>query len=107
MSRSRKKFPVVKDNDSKSKHRWQQKTLANRAVRRCRDIPSGKAGYKKVYCSWNICDYRFYEYPNEKEFRRAWNNRNKCMGFCRWKYLDRYNSYQEALQDWKKWYIRK
>jgi hypothetical protein len=52
MSRSRKKHPIVKDRNPGSKR------IANRKVRRIPDVPNGKA-YRKVYCSWNICDWRF------------------------------------------------
>ncbi|MBR0485229.1 MAG: hypothetical protein IJJ69_10700 [Oscillospiraceae bacterium] len=72
MSRSYKKFPVHKDRARTSKDREKPKTYANRAVRRSNGIPEGKAGYKKLYCSWIICDYRFYDCRNETEFKVLW-----------------------------------
>lgn len=58
MSRSYRKHPVVKDNGKSKK---QDKTLANRIVRRKLkdpeyDLADGKS-YKKEYESWNIADY--------------------------------------------------
>ena len=65
MSRSRKKFPMVKDN-GRSKT-W-QKRQANKKVRNTEDIEDGKA-YKKEYNSWNICDWKWY-LPEDEKVRR-------------------------------------
>lgn len=54
MSRSYKKYPFVKDK-SGSKH---GKKFANKKVRHAKNLPNGKA-YKKVYESWDICDYKY------------------------------------------------
>lgn len=58
MSRSYKKYPSAK---------WERsckfgQRQANKKVRRTlQDIPNGKA-YKKIYESWNICDYKFVSF---------------------------------------------
>lgn len=53
MSRSYKKVPCCKD------HTRGMKNYANRYVRRnYLIVPSGMA-YKKLFCSWNISDYKF------------------------------------------------
>lgn len=53
MSRSYKKVPCYKDYNRGMKQR------ANRYLRRSYlDIPSGRA-YKKLFCSYDICDYKF------------------------------------------------
>lgn len=58
MSRSYKKTPWCGDKKGK----W-KKRRASKAVRRylkCRlDDPCRGAQYKKIYCSWDICDYYF------------------------------------------------
>lgn len=55
MSRSHKRVPCCKDYNKG------MKKCANRYVRRNHLIvPSGKA-YKKLFCSYNICDYKFLE----------------------------------------------
>ncbi|OMG00428.1 hypothetical protein [Paenibacillus sp. FSL R7-0337] len=55
MTRSVKKTPVSKDQANP----W-TKRQASKSVRRySRDIPYGKY-YRKIYCSWNISDWRFY-----------------------------------------------
>lgn len=51
MSRSYKKYPIVKDPANKG-----MKRFANKKVRHTKDIPNGKA-YKKVFESWEISDY--------------------------------------------------
>ena len=35
------------------------KRLANKRVRKCKNVPSGR-GYKKLYDSWNIVDHKVY-----------------------------------------------
>lgn len=56
MSRSTKKSPVWTEQ-SKRCTRW-VKRQAGKAVRRYKsDIANGKS-YRKLFCSWNICDYR-------------------------------------------------
>lgn len=66
MSRSYKKEPVVKDYNRDSKK------YANRKVRRkfknC-DYSNGNA-YRKLCCSWDICDYKFRETYREYEGRK-------------------------------------
>lgn len=93
MSRSRKKTPVLKE-DGKSKKI--DKRLANRAVRRTRDLPNGNA-YRRVYDQYSICDYEsrytfeqwmaleWYSYrlhvmfgldatpPNRRDERKRWS----------------------------------
>lgn len=55
MSRSYKRVPCCKDHNT-----WAKK-YANRYLRRNHlSISSGMA-YKKLYCSWDICDYKFLE----------------------------------------------
>ena len=55
MSRSYKKVPCCKDHTRGMKQR------ANRYVRRnYLAVPSGMA-YKRLFCSWDICDYKFLD----------------------------------------------
>uniref|UniRef100_A0A4Y8Q2S8 Uncharacterized protein n=1 Tax=Paenibacillus athensensis TaxID=1967502 RepID=A0A4Y8Q2S8_9BACL len=59
MSRSVKKSPVYTDHRTPGT-RW-SKRRASKAVRRFRgEVQDGK-WYRKLYCSWNICDYRFFQ----------------------------------------------
>lgn len=58
MSRSRRRIPILKDWGSCKRV---QKRLANQKVRRTLDVPSG-CSFKRLYCSWNICDWKTY-YP--------------------------------------------
>ncbi len=106
MSRSYKKFPIIKDRARTSKDRFKPKTFANRAVRRYKDIPTGKSCFfKKIFCSWNISDYRFITVPDEKEFKRLLENINPFhMRYSRIRHSD---DYQEELYQWKRCYILK
>ena len=65
MSRSRKRVPVLKDNDGAGRKRsW--KRIANRAFRRAAPIeesyPVGYKPYRRVskVDSWDIVDFRCY-----------------------------------------------
>ncbi|MDE6036610.1 MAG: hypothetical protein K2G36_11970 [Ruminococcus sp.] len=102
MSRSYRKFPVVKDRCRTSKDRFKPKTYANRAVRRYDDMPTGKSCFfKKIYCSWFISDYRFIIAPDEKEFKRRWEQ-NYSLRYIRYS-----DNFKEDLYQWKKYYIFK
>ena len=61
MSRSYK-YPVWKDKANKY-----VKRMASKAVRRCKDLENykGYALLKKLFNSWNICDYKWY--PDKEE----------------------------------------
>ena len=58
MSRSFKKTPGFCDRNPFNKRQ------ANKRVRKDWRIPSGGA-YRRVFCSWDICDYRFLFYTHE------------------------------------------
>ncbi len=68
MSRSYKYIACWKDCNTTG-----MKKLANRKVRRARfTIPSGGA-YKKVFCSYTICDYRFIQPYKEWYMKEKYN----------------------------------
>lgn len=62
MSRSYKKSPVCTDHTS-PRTRWAKRQAA-KAVRRHDGIIEKGRSYRKFFCSWNICDYRFYRTKN-------------------------------------------
>lgn len=55
MSRSRRRNPVITDQQRGHNVRF-TKRLASKAARRA-DLPDGKA-YRKVFDPWEICDYK-------------------------------------------------
>lgn len=61
MSRSYKKSPYVVDKKNKK-----DKRLANKKVRNTAWIANGM-GYKKVYETWDICDWKWRYDPREIE----------------------------------------
>jgi len=59
MSKTFRKYPSAKDY---SRHRTSyMKRVANKKVRKSWNIPSGRS-FKKVFCSWDIVDYKFVYY---------------------------------------------
>lgn len=57
MSRSRKKYPVITDQQGRTKQ--PDKRLAVKAMRNRKDISNGMA-YRKAYCSYKIRDWRWW-----------------------------------------------
>lgn len=104
MSRSYRKFPIIKDHTrihtQTSQNRFKPKTFANRAVRRYKEVPSGKSCFfKKIYCSWFISDYCFVDCMSETEVIRRWQNGNYRYREC--------CTSKEALWEWRKYYLNK
>lgn len=83
MSRSYKHSPVCTCGGKSIGTRKYWKRKANRKVRRTKELGIKSKSYKKVYESWDICDYRFYI---KKEHFVA------CA---------------EDLEKWKRYYYRK
>lgn len=80
MSRSYKR-PIEKDSSREAKR------FANKVVRRAKDV-ADHAYYKRLYSSWNICDWSYrVEKPNR-------NGRQIC-GY-------RWESYEEQLKNYRK-----
>ena len=92
MSRSYKKTPVIKDSGCKGTRYKSGKQIANRAVRNQEDVLNG-GSYKKVYCSWNISDWRFMK--TEEELRKEWDSGKKRL-------RETYKTYEEAKFAWEK-----
>lgn len=85
MSRSYKRSPVIKDDAGKKFG----KKYANKRVRHS-DIDSG-GQYKKVYDSYNICDYSFNLYGIKKE-----------DGIPVYRFANRKMSIVDILKYWRK-----
>ncbi|MBQ4487552.1 MAG: hypothetical protein II936_11180 [Oscillospiraceae bacterium] len=99
MSRSYRKFAVSKDRERRIKHRLRQKTFANRKVRRYKGIPGKQGGYRKLYCSWFLCDWRWVPGQNEKEaIRRELTSLHPD-------YTE--DETDKIVNEWKKFYKRK
>ena len=104
MSKSRRKFPIVKSEKSCKTG----KRFANRKVRHHKDIILKGNYYKKLYCSWNICDYIFY--VSEDDIKNSWNAKQKALkhGVDSWTFgVESHISLEEALTNWKKRYVNK
>ena len=97
MSRSYKHTPYSGERNKFSKNQ------ANRRVRRNKmDLNLPKGGYKKIYCSWEICDYwdGFISadeyYATEVKYWYSWRHK-----------YEPYPDYNKAKNYYMKYYIRK
>lgn len=105
MSRSVKKFPVVKDKTCCKAG----KRFANKRIRRYKGFISNGKEYKKLYDSWDICDYCFY--LSEIDLKKSWEAAQKDLqnNVSNWHYGLFYKeaSLEENLIKWKKTYLNK
>lgn len=69
LSRSKRKTPVISDQQSGSAWVKAAKRRANRAVRKTKDLSNGKS-YKKEHSSYDICDYKCIMPKNPKAYRK-------------------------------------
>lgn len=100
MSRSYRKFPGRKFNSPGMKN------IANRKVRRYKgEIANGK-GYKKLFDSWDICDFSWYQ-PREDAIANWYKDQAEIAnGVNSWK-VKYQNTLDEELAMWKKDYYCK
>ncbi len=82
MSRSRRQ-PIITDGYKGSFKKRHAKRQANKKVRKSVEVLNGTM-YKKLYCSWNICDYKIflidpakkvYEWDGHEEWYVDWYNK--------------------------------
>lgn len=100
MSRSYKKSSCFKYTESGKPSYEKRKTFANHKVRKAKEIPSGKSGYKKLYSSYDICDERYFDGHTKKNLRATWL-KNRGL-------LDLYgDTFKDALKRWKKFFYHK
>ena len=76
------------------------KNQANRRVRR------NKGGYKKVYCSWEICDY-FSRCTWEEYWEHEWERYRYFLVHCPQSKWCKEPNYEESYRDWWKAYKMK
>ena len=93
MSRSHKKSPWCGDKKGKRKKRASWKTVRKYLKRHPEDMCCG-GRYRKVYESWNICDYGFL---------RPWSHERKAV---RNKSLNLYSE-MEAYRRWYRYFKAK
>ena len=110
MSRTYRKFAVVKDNKRHSKKYARQE--ANRRIRRTSlDEVSNGCHYKKFYEQWDICDHKSYCTLNEWLDRWSEWYHSDDLYKNHPRYLAPTNWYgvtiQDAIRNWKKMYFWK
>lgn len=97
MSRSYKKSPVIADRNP-----W-AKRQANKAVRKYKGfIPNGGA-FKKIYCSYDICDYKFMYTLQEYLCAFAYSWVYRITG----KIPKTEYPFKTRIDEWERWYRRK
>ncbi|MBD5512112.1 MAG: hypothetical protein HDR08_12830 [Lachnospiraceae bacterium] len=80
MSRSYKRIPCCKDYSRGMKKHANRYVRRNYVNRNDVVLPSG-AAYKKLFCSWDICDYKFlYSFSAYKEEYKIYNHRSTNPG---------------------------
>ena len=100
MSRSYKHTPY--SGDRKNKY---MKRLANKTVRqrlKDEDFSLSAAEYKKMFCSYDICDYYWIERDFESFHRR------RLAKWYEWRHLyDPFPTREESWELYSRWYLRK
>lgn len=83
------------------------KKQANRRVRRNKmDLESSKGGYRKVYDSWEICDY--FDRSTWKEYWESeWRSYLWFLTFCPRSKWCKEPNYEESYRDWWRAYKMK
>lgn len=95
MSKSYKKSPAWTEQTTPNSI-WAKRKAAKAVRRFADDISSGK-WYRKLYCSWDICDYRFYK--TKQQAILEWET-SDCP-------RDQEMTRAEVINDWEKQYRRK
>ena len=105
MSRSYKKNPWITDHHVKSSS--ERKKFANKKVRHTKDLPNGKA-FKKVFESYNLCDYKFFQTKEEaiEEYEETLNDVRLDEDY-REMFLKKFPTLKAWLWNWKKQYVSK
>ena len=100
MSRSYKKTPKSGDENDKV-----YKKYANRKVRRLplEEPTLKRKAYRKVSCSWDICDYK----EVGTTFEEYWNGLLKSWLTWGRNYGIPYPNREQAYKDYLRWFIRK
>lgn len=100
MSRSYRRFHVVKD------HSKGQKQLANRKVRHTYKLDQLKGGkYKKMYPQWDICDYCWI-WTKEDAIASWYEEESEHYNGYAWRH-EKFGTLEEWLKYWDKCVKRK
>ncbi len=100
MSRSYRKFHVVKD------HNKGQKKVANRKVRRTNKLkPIKRGNYKKMYPQWDICDY-YWCWTKEEAIAEWYEEESEHYKGTAWRH-NKFGTLKKWLNYWAKCVQRK
>lgn len=99
MSRSYKKTPYCGDNKNKKQKRFANKRVRN-FLKNCENELL-HSDYKKVYESWNICDFGWVT-----PWQEYWNNQLKHYhNHPEW--FENFPNKQEEYNKWYRWFKMK
>ena len=100
MSRSYKHTPYCGDRKNKYMKRYANKCI-RQSLKNSDYLPSA-AKYKKMFESWDICDYFWYGYSFESYYQK------EIAKWYEWRYrYDPFPSREECWKDYYKYYLRK
>ena len=100
MSRSYKHTDFVKDSNKKF-----MKRFANKKVRHSKNVPNGGA-YKKVFCSWEISDFK-WRWTREEAIEEWYeHHRDPDNPRNRW-FVKKFETLEKYLIYWEKCTKRK
>ena len=89
MSRSYKKYPIVKDSCDKA-----MKRFANKKVRHIEELPKKGNAYKKCFESYDICDWK-WEWTREEAINEYESADENSYIRKRYETLEKYLLYWE------------
>lgn len=111
MSRSYKKYPLSRMSLCGRESMKPGKKWANRKIRRKLRNPTVECSNGRYYKhlgldSWDLWEFKFYE--TERDVINGWesNQKRKANGARVSRYYQDF-TLEEAIQDWKKYYLRK
>ena len=103
MSRSRKKSHYVVDHTARTTKR--KKRFANKTLRQDKNFDVSGSAYKKLYESYDICDYR-YEWTKEEAIQSWYEEESSHYKGYAWRHKE-FSSLEEWLSYWAKCVVRK
>lgn len=103
MSRSYKKHPWITDHTAKTTKI--KKRFANKVIRQDKNFDIDGSAYKKKYCSWDICDYRWI-WTKEEAIKEWYEEESESYEHCAWRH-DHYKTLENWLSYWEKCVKRK
>lgn len=105
MSKSYKKTPYCTDHRARTTKKM--KRCANKTVRQFTEVIPRGTSYKKLFCSYDICDYKFYCPLNEHKRKIEADVKAFVNGALPYDPRDEKHIPRNSYDFWRKSYFRK